>query len=188
MGASVDEVDSNQSVFEFRIERKTAPGPVLGMIGQFSFQRIHVQVVELFDSLLQTPHVKVVKPPLPKSRERIVATGEEQTQLRSGRSPLAAQAARDTLFQNLNDRGRGSFSRLADEQVDMLRHDDVTHQGEPVTVAHFVKNMDESISSANRAQQRQASVTTEGDEMQMVLSVPALQSFGQRRSNQEPRP
>ena len=47
------------------------------MIDQFSFERIHVHVVELFDSLLQTPNVEIVEAALPEAWQRIVATGEE---------------------------------------------------------------------------------------------------------------
>jgi len=36
------------------------------MFDQFSLQRIHVHVVELFDLLLQTPHLEIVETPLQK--------------------------------------------------------------------------------------------------------------------------
>src|SRR5258708_37813576 len=74
VGVSADGVYSDQAVVRIRIERKTAPGPVLRVIDQFSFQRVHVHVVKFFDSLLQTPHVEIAEPPLPKTRQRILAT------------------------------------------------------------------------------------------------------------------
>jgi hypothetical protein len=186
---SVDWVDTNQTLFAFRVERKTAPGPVLGMIDQFSFQRIHVHVLELFDFLLQAPHVEVVKPALPEARQRIVTACKDQIQLSGGRSPLAAQAARDALFQNLNySRGR-SFSRFADEQVNVLRHDDVAHQGEAVAVTHLAKNSDEHISGPNRAQKGQASIAGERNEVQMSSSIVANEFVGHRtQEKSKPRP
>jgi len=148
-----------------------------------------VHVVEFFDSLFQTPHVKVVKSALPKARQRIVATGKDQIQLPCGRSPLATQAARDALFQNLNDSGRRSFGRLADEQMDVLRHDDITHQGEAVAVAHLAKNMDENISGANRTQKRQASIAGERNEMQMTVSIAPNEFVGhETEEKSKPRP
>jgi hypothetical protein len=45
VGNSANGVNPDQSVLGIRVERKTAPGPVLGRIDQFSFQRIHVHVV-----------------------------------------------------------------------------------------------------------------------------------------------
>ncbi len=63
---SVDGVNPDQSMLQIRVERKAAPGPILRVIDQFSLQRIHVHVVELFNPLLEAPHVKVIKSPLPK--------------------------------------------------------------------------------------------------------------------------
>ena len=65
VGVSVDGINPDQSVLEIRVEGKAAPGPVLWMIDQFSFQRIHVHVVKLFDPLLQTPHVEIIEAALP---------------------------------------------------------------------------------------------------------------------------
>jgi hypothetical protein len=86
---SADGVDADQPVFGIRVERKAAPGLVLGMFDQFSLQRIHVHVVQFFDLLLQTPHLEIVETPLPKTRERIDPACEVQIQLSGVRSPLA---------------------------------------------------------------------------------------------------
>jgi hypothetical protein len=169
--------------------RKAAPGPILRVIDQFSLQRIHVHVVELFHSLFQTPHVEVVKAALPETRQRIGAVCKGQFQLCGGCSLFVAQAPRDALFQNLNHGGRCCFTRFADEQMDVLRHDDITYQGEAVTVSHLAQNMDENISGANRAQKGQSSITSERDEMQMTASVVANEFVGhgtERTSNARP--
>ena len=70
---SADGVDADQSVFGIRVERKATPGPNLRVIGQSSLQRVHVHVVELFDSLFQTPNIEIVEAALPEARQRIVA-------------------------------------------------------------------------------------------------------------------
>ena len=57
--------------------------------------------------------------------------------------------------------------------MDVLRHDDVAHQGEAVAVTRLTENMDENISGANRAQQGQASVTSKRNEMQTTASIVA---------------
>jgi len=90
----VDGVNPDQSALQVGVEGKTTPRPVLRMIDQFSFQRIHVHVVKLFDSLLQTPHIEIVEAPLPRARRRIVAVCKVQIQLSGDRPPLATQAAR----------------------------------------------------------------------------------------------
>jgi hypothetical protein len=38
------------------------------MIDQFSFQRIHVHVMQFFNSFFQTPNIEIVKTALPESR------------------------------------------------------------------------------------------------------------------------
>ena len=98
------------------------------MIDQFSFERIHVHVVKFFGSLLQTPDIKIVEASLPEAAERIVSTRKCQTRLSGRIALLAAQTARDALLQNLNHGGRRTFGRLADEQVDVLGHDDVAYE------------------------------------------------------------
>ena len=188
-GPSIYGVDADQPVFGIRVEGKTAPGPVLRVIDQLSVQRIHVHVVKFFDPLLQTPHVEIIEASLPKARQRLVATCKHQMQLSGGRSPFRAQAARDALFQNLNDGRRRSFDRFADEQMDVLRHDDVAHQGEAVAIAHLAKNINKNISGTNGAQKGQASIASERNEMQMAASVVANEFVGHgREEKSKPRP
>ena len=110
-----------------------------------------MHVVELFDSLFQTPDVEVVKTALPQTRQRIVADSKGPIQLGGGRSLFAAQAPRDALLQDLQHDRWISFDWLGNEQMDVLRHNDITYQGEAVAVAHLAQNMDENISGANRA-------------------------------------
>lgn len=97
MRASPERVDPEHSLLWIPVERKATPRPVPRMVDQFSFQRVHMHVVQLFDSLLQAPYIEIIKAALPEARPRIVVTGEDQIQSRSGGSPLAAQAARHAL-------------------------------------------------------------------------------------------
>jgi hypothetical protein len=158
------------------------------MIDQFSFERIHVHVVKFFDSLLQAPHIKIIEATLPESTERIAA-GKWQTKLSSSIALLAAQASRDALLQHLNHSGRRPIGRLADQQVDVLRHDDIAHEGESIVVAGLAKNLDKGVSSANRAQQRQASIASEGDKVQMAASIMADEFVGHgKKEKSKPRP
>ena len=171
------------------MEGKAAPRPVFGMIDPFPFQRIQVHVAELFDSLLQTPHIEILETALPEARERVVARCKYQIQLCGGRSFFAPQSARDALLQNLNHSGRHSFDRLADEQRNVIGHNYIAHQREPVAVARLAENLDEGDSGANRAQKRQASIAGEGDEMQMAARVETNEfvSHGTKEKS-KPRP
>jgi hypothetical protein len=67
----VDGVNPDQSVFVIRVEGKTAPRPVLGMIDQFSLQWVHVHVVKFFHPLLQAPHVILAGSPSKSQGKRV---------------------------------------------------------------------------------------------------------------------
>jgi hypothetical protein len=56
-------------------------------------------------------------------------------------------------------------------------------------VGHLTKNMDESISGANRAQKGQASIASERNEMQMAASIVANEFVGHgTEEKSKPRP
>ena len=50
---------------------------------------------------------------------------------------LAAQAARHALLQRLHDGRRRTFGRLADQQVNVIGHDNVARERKSVAVAHL---------------------------------------------------
>jgi len=62
--------------------------------------------------------------------------------------------------------------------MDVLRYDDITHQGESVTVAHFPQKFDENILGVSRTQHGQPPTASERDEMQMSASVVANEIVG----------
>jgi tetratricopeptide (TPR) repeat protein len=73
--------------------------------------------------------------------------------------------------------------------MDMFRHDDVAHQAEAVPVAHLAENLHENISGANGAQQGQASLASESNEMQMAAPIVADEFVGHgRKEKSNPRP
>ena len=68
----------------------------------------------------------------------------------------------------------------------MLGHDDVPRQRESVAVAHLAQDLHEEILGANGSEQRQAPVAATRDEVEIVLTVAASQSF--RHGKLKPRP
>jgi hypothetical protein len=110
----------------------------------------------------------------------VCATFEVQIQLSSDRSLFAAQAARDSLFQHLNHNGRRSPGRLSDQQMNVIRHDDVAHEGELVAVPDSAENLDKHIPGADRTQQRHAAITTEGNDVMMPAPLDASKFVGHR--------
>jgi hypothetical protein len=56
-------------------------------------------------------------------------------------------------------------TRLADQPVDMFRHDHVADHHEPVTPPDFLQNAQEHIAPRPASQKRAAVITTGGDEV-----------------------
>jgi hypothetical protein len=134
--------------------------------------------MQFFNPFLQAPNFEVVKTELPESGQGIFAGCKKQFRLVHGRSFLAAEAARDALFQDLNRDGWRSLGWLGDEQVDVVWHDCVAHQREIVTVTDQAKNLHKSIPGSDGAQERQVSIAGKGDEMQMPMSMAASEIMG----------
>jgi hypothetical protein len=103
-------------------------------------------------------------------------------------SRLASQAVRHALLQDLQDGGRSPDGGFAEEQMNVVGHDDVAHQGKLVAIAHLSQNLRKQIPRVRRARQGQSPIATAGDEVKMALPTPAMKSFRHGESNQKPRP
>ena len=99
---------------------------------------------------------------------------------------LAAEPPRYELLQDLHDGGGSALGWLADEQVNVIGHDDVTSQRETVAVAHLAQKLDEQIPSVRGGKQGQPSVATAGDEVQVAQSVAAVQSLRHGEGTKSP--
>ncbi len=139
-----------------------------------------MHVFEFFNPLLETPHVEVEESPLPETRQQAFLTGQGQFQL-SRRNPLPPpQAARDALLQYLHHCRWRSPGRFANQQMDVLGHDHISHQRHAAAIAHLVENPNKGILRPGRTQQRQSPVTTERDEVQISTAVPPNQILGHK--------
>ena len=65
----------------------------------------------------------------------------------------------------MNHAGNHAFDRLADEKMNVLRHDDITGHHEAVTLAHSLQRMLEKIARLCRAKKLKPVITTEGEEV-----------------------
>ena len=84
---------------------------------------------------------------------------------------------------------RGRFHLALEEELSRSAHDDATYKGEAVALTHLAENLNEDISGANRAQQGQASIAGERNEVQMAASVVANEFAGHgRRVKSKTRP
>jgi hypothetical protein len=60
--------------------------------------------------------------------------------------------------------------------VDVLGHDDVSDNHEPVTLAGLFENVEEAVTAARGAEKRQSPIARTGDKVQMMRAVSAMQS------------
>ena len=137
------------------------------MTGQFPFQRIHVHVVKLFDSLLQPLHVEIMEATLPETRQRVLGVRKIQLELCGWLPLFASQAARDALFQDLNHDGGRTFGRLGNEKMNVLGHDHIAKDTEDIASAHSFESALEEFRDLSAGRIRKPVVTTEGEEMKV---------------------
>jgi len=87
---------------------------------------------------------------------------------------LRDHTARKAEFERLHHDGRILLLRFADQQMNMLGHDDIAHDDQFVTLAHLLQHLEKEVAAACRAQQRLSAVATACDEMKVTGSVVPL--------------
>src|SRR5271170_4381015 len=85
--------------------------------------------------------------------------------------------SRDSLLEHLNDFRRFSSSAFTDQQMYMLRHDDVADQRKPIARANFAQHPHRHISRTHATQQSSSLIAAKCDEMQMAKPGYPFQTF-----------
>jgi len=137
--------------------------------------------MEFLDYLGAGIDIEIVVAALPETAKGSFLGRKSQGELSLRCALFAAQAAREALFEDLNDCRRSNRSRFADEQVDVFGHDDVADQSETVAGAHFFEDLHGKVSGADGVEERPSLVTAESDEMQIAATGDALEVLGHRR-------
>ncbi len=84
---------------------------------------------------------------------------------------------------------RGSaLPRLADQQVHMLGHHDVTDQTKSRCIAHSSQFFHQEVSRPRRFQKRQSPITTESDKVQIAFAIIAFKTRRHRQPQQKKQP
>ena len=140
-----------------------------------------MHVMEFLPQLLFAPHVEIVETPLPEMFLVCLSFRKAQRQLARRGFPLAvAQRRGNFLLQYLQGLGGIPSWWLAQQQMDVLRHDYVTDQPETVPDANLIENFHESVACSSRSEEGPPPVTTERDEMEIAPPVIALQRVAHR--------
>jgi hypothetical protein len=142
------------------------------MLDQSSADRIEVHVVQFFVLLPKAPYVEIVKAALPEARmpqQRFVIP---ESELRGGKiSPSVPQEPGNALLQHLHHSARGADIWFADQQVDVFGHDHVSEEREIVAVADLAQDFEEDVATAFGSEERQTTVTTARDEVQVSQAI-----------------
>ena len=178
LGFSVCKIDRHQSSVPFFVRQETAPKPVTRISHQPPFHRIGVHILQFLSNLLGAVYVKIVEPRLPKSPQPRVAFLKCQAHLSSCQAAFPfSQITRNALLQNFQHQRWRTFRPLADEQVNMLGHHNVSNQEKMITITNFCQRRDECIPGSHCLQKRQPPVAAESQKMEMASSVVAPESF-----------
>ncbi len=75
------------------------------------------------------------------------------------------------MFQQLHYHRKVRTRRFTDQQMKVLRHDDVAHDRELVIASHLLQFLKEQIAGFGGVEQRPPLVATAGDEVEIATAV-----------------
>ena len=104
-----------------------------------------MDVVELLPDQIGGIEIHVKVAPLPEAARECVFFGECENELRGVAAFLSAQQSRHPLFEDLHSLGGRGTWRFADEQMDVVGHEDVANQLELEAGANFAKDANRKI-------------------------------------------
>lgn len=137
---------------------EAAPRPVFRFRNQAALHGVPVHVPKLLDALAVCPNIEVVVTRIPEGR-------------------AWAEFPRCGLLEDLEGGSQRAAFRLADEQVDMFRHDDVAANDEAIPAADLLEGLLENVAGQRRVEQGATAVATEGDEVEaagLLISLEPL--------------
>lgn len=122
-----------------------------------------MHVTQLLDAFALRPDVEVVEPLLPD----VLRNAIKKARLGRIEFPFLPHqdTPRKTNFDRLHHDGWVFQLRFADQEMDVLRHDHVTHDYELIPLARLFEDSQKKIATACATQQRLAVITTEGKEV-----------------------
>jgi hypothetical protein len=149
--------DLDPSGFAGEVMAEAGPWPVFGFFDEAALDRIAVDVAELFDLLACGDDVEVVVASVPEGTGVVL-------------EPLGGFA-----LQNAECVGEGLPLWFADQQMDVLRHQDVAKDEELVSSADQFEGFFEGCTGFVVGEVGLTLMTAEGDEVMMTFGLVSLQ-------------
>ena len=140
--------DLDHSKLAVCVVPEARPLPLLRLLDQPALHRVAVHIAKFLDPLLFAPDVEIVVTALPELNLSTLL-----------------QLARGLLFQHLERNRQRRPARLADKQMNMLRHQNITSNHKAVPHTHGLKLTLEDAVCRRRARQRLTTITTERDKV-----------------------
>ena len=156
---------------------KTAPRPLLWFQHQSARYWVAVDVAEFFQPFRVDPDYEIIKSPLPH-----VSFGEHFIpEFALGRAAMSLQPleklVREALLQHLHHGRWRALLRLADQQMEVFRHHDISDYDKTVAAADLLEGFEKQASTGGGSQHGTAVITTRSDEMQVAAAVASLETF-----------
>jgi hypothetical protein len=126
-----------------------------------------MHVAQLLDPLARRAHVEIIETPLPRSNLYPVVILSAVSVSRSE----ALTESKDPYPSQNPTRDGSPRSGFADQQMDVVGHDDVSHNHKAISLAHLLKRAEKQIPPLHPGQPGLAMVATAIDKVQVVDAV-----------------
>ncbi len=153
--------DGDDPLFVEGIVTIAAPRTILRLLNEAAFHGILVDVLECVDKFFVVADVAVVIAFLPKGTWRLVP----RVRARLLGANVGSQAFRERQLQEVDCIGQCALLRLAQKQVDVFRHDNISVHPQPETSPHSLQTAWEEVVGSGVVEEWLPPVTTEGDEV-----------------------
>jgi hypothetical protein len=120
-----------------------------------------MHVAQLLDALFRSAHIEVVETLLPD---------------RAGLHAAVVKQFGELLFHNFHHHGRVSHFRLGYQEVEVLGHYHVADYDEAILLPGALQDTQKQVTALAAVKLWAAPVTTAGYEVQVVATIPALQT------------
>jgi len=156
-------IDRHRAFLPESIMATAAPAPLFRAVYQSSTNWVHVHVVEFLQALPLGDHVEVVKAQLPEANFGV------------------SNSPRRPLLEHLHGERWVPDFRFAHEQMDVLRHNDVSEDDKVVFSPDLFQDNLETVSCFWCTKESFPPVTGEGDEVEVSVTVitPEMRTHGE---------
>ena len=115
-----------------------------------------MDVLEFLHVLGRAPHIEIIKAQLPELRA------------------VMPDRPRTALFQHLHRQRRRAKFGFIDQKVNVLRHDHITDDDKAIPAANLFQDFEKPVTNRRLSQERLSPITTEGNEMEVSVTVVTL--------------